>query len=256
MGACSSTTERDAGYLMENNYRYTRTLAEWTIPHHIRFIYASSAATYGDGQRGFSDRTDLHLLRPLNMYGYSKHIFDLHAKKAGLLDRIVGLKFSNVFGPNEYHKGDMVSVAFKAYHQIMETGEVKLYKSYQEDVMHGERMRDFVYVKDCTRMMWWLLTHSEVNGLFNLGTGRARSWNDLARALFDALELPPQIEYIDMPEAIRGSYQYFTQADGDRLQETGCPLDFRSLEESVRDYVVNNLQKPDPYLSPTFSDPE
>jgi ADP-L-glycero-D-manno-heptose 6-epimerase len=249
MGACSSTTETNAGYLMENNYRSTRILAEWAVFRGIRFVYASSAATYGDGKRGFSDKGDLRDLRPLNMYGYYKHLFDLYAERTGLLGSIVGLKFFNVFGPNEYHKGDMASVAFKAFKQVMETGRLRLYKSYRHGVAHGEQMRDFVYIKDCIRVMWWILTHREVTGLFNLGTGRPRSWNDLARALFAAMERPLQIEYIDMPEPLRGGYQYFTQADVDRLRETGCPLDFGSLEESVHDYVANYLQTENPYLS-------
>jgi len=249
MGACSSTTERNADYLMENNYRFTRILAEWAVSRNIRFLYASSAATYGDGEGGFSDEVDLCLLRPLNMYGYSKHLFDLHAERSGLLRKIVGLKFFNVFGPNEYHKGDMASVVFKAFHQIMETGRVKLFKSYREDYTDGEQMRDFVYVKDCVDAMWWLLNHDEVTGLFNLGSGLARSWNHLVRALFTAMGRPLQIDYIDMPEALHESYQYFTQADVDRLRKTGCPLDFRSLEESVRDYVVNYLQTGNHHLS-------
>jgi ADP-L-glycero-D-manno-heptose 6-epimerase len=249
MGACTSTTEQNASYLMENNYRFTRVLAEWSAARTIRFVYASSAATYGDGKRGFSEETDLFLLRPLNMYGYSKHLFDLYAERTGLLRTIVGLKFFNVFGPNEYHKGDMVSVVFKAFHQIMETGRVTLFKSYHEDYADGEQMRDFVYVKDCVDVMWWLLTHDQVNGLFNLGTGLARSWNDLARAIFTAMRRPPQIDYIDMPEALRESYQYFTRASMDRLMKTGCPLSFRSLEEAVRDYVVNHLEARERHLS-------
>jgi ADP-L-glycero-D-manno-heptose 6-epimerase len=249
MGACSSTTERDAGYLMENNYRYTRILAEWAVSKNIRFLYASSAATYGNGEGGFTDEGALRSLRPLNMYGYSKHLFDLHAERTGLLKKIVGLKFFNVFGPNEYHKGDMSSVAFNAFGQITETGRVELFRSYRDDVAHGEQKRDFVYVKDCVRVMWWVLTHREVTGIFNLGTGMARSWNDLAKALFAALGKPSQIEYIDMPETLRGSYQYFTQASMDGLRREGCPLEFMSLEESVRDYVKGYLQAGNPYLS-------
>lgn len=153
MGACSSTTERNADYLMENNYRFTRILAHWAVDRAIRFIYASSAATYGNGEAGFSDEKELGLLHPLNMYGYSKHLFDLHAERSGLLRKIVGLKFFNVFGPNEYHKGDMTSFVFKAFHQIMETGKVKLFKSHRGDYAHGEQMRDFVYVKDCVDVM-------------------------------------------------------------------------------------------------------
>ncbi len=249
MGACSSTTERDADYLMENNTRFTRILAEWAVARGVRFLYASSAATYGDGEDGFSDATDITLLKPLNMYGYSKHLFDLHARRNGLLDHIVGLKFFNVLGPNEYHKGDMVSVVFKAFHQVMSDGRVRLFQSHREDCGHGEQRRDFVYVKDCVEVMWWLLGHEEVNGLFNLGTGVARSWNDLARAVFHALRLPAKIDYIPMPESLRPKYQYFTQASVDRLRATGCPLAFRSLEDAVNDYVTNYLEPGGLHLS-------
>ncbi len=213
-----------------------------------RFIYASSAATYGDGRAGFSDETDLTRLTPRNAYGYSKQLFDLHAARNGLLRRIVGLKFFNVFGPGEGHKAEMASMVFKAYHQILRSGRVRLFKSHHADYNAGEQQRDFVYVKDCAEVMWWLLNHAEVNGLFNLGTGRARSWNDLARAVFSALQRPLRIEYIDMPEALREHYQYFTQADMQRLARTGCPLQFRSLEAAVRDYVAHLLQNTDmPY---------
>ena len=190
---------------------------------------------------GFSDEIDISGLLPLNMYGYSKHIFDLYAERSGLLGKIVGLKFFNVFGPNEYHKDDMTSVVFKAFHQIKETGQVKLFQSHLEEYANGEQMRDFVYIKDCVDVMWWLLIHGEVNGLFNLGTGKARSWNDLVGSLFAVLNRPPRIEYIPMPDALRDKYQYLTQADMNRLQRTGCPLRFRALEESVQDYVVHYL---------------
>ncbi len=248
MGACSSTTERNADYLMENNYRFSRTLTEWAVSRKVRFLYASSAATYGGGETGFSDAVDLSGLSPLNMYGYSKHLFDLYAERTGLLKKIVGLKFFNVFGPNEYHKGDMASVVFKAFHQIEETGHVQLFRSCREDYADGEQKRDFVYIKDCVDVMWWLLIHVEVNGLFNLGTGEARTWNDLARSLFAALNGPPLIGYIPMPDALRDKYQYLTQASMARLRRTGCPLKFHSLEESVRDYVVNHLLARQPFL--------
>lgn len=249
MGACSFTTERNADYLMENNYRFTRTLAHWAVDRGIRFIYASSASTYGHGEKGFYDEVDLHLLRPLNMYGYSKHLFDLHAERSGLLKKMVGLKFFNVFGPNEYHKGDMSSVVFKAFQQIMKSGRLGLFKSYRDDYADGEQMRDFVYVKDCVDVMWWLLTNSEVNGLFNLGTGLARSWNDLARAIFAAMRRQPQIYYIDMPEALRDGYQYFTRATMNRLKKAGCAVPFRTLEEAIQDYVANYLQNGSSRLS-------
>ncbi len=242
MGACSSTTETNADFLIENNYRFTRILAEWAVEKNIRFLYASSAATYGDGKKGFSDEADLNSLSPLNIYGYSKHLFDLYARRVGLLDKIAGLKFFNVFGPNEYHKGDMTSLVFKAFHQIKEKGSVNLFKSYRDEYADGQQMRDFIYVKDCVDVMWWLLMYSQANGLFNLGTGRARSWNDLVNAIFKAMGKEPVIRYIDMPANIRVNYQYFTRAEMGRLKNTGCPLHFRSLEEAVQDYVENHLQ--------------
>jgi ADP-L-glycero-D-manno-heptose 6-epimerase len=248
LGACSSTTERDADYLLENNYRYSRTLAEWCLARGVRFIYASSAATYGDGSRGYSDRDDITpRLRPLNQYGYSKQRFDLWALRTRALDAIAGLKFFNVFGPNEYHKGDMSSVVLKAYHQVRGGGSVKLFKSYRDDCPDGGQQRDFIYVKDCVDVLLWLI-ENRVGGLFNLGTGQARTWNDLAGAVFRALDREPHIEYIDMPEALRGRYQYFTQADMTRLRAAGYGAAFRSLEEAVHDYVTAHLDAATPYL--------
>lgn len=249
MGACSSTTERDADYLWQNNYACTRSLARWAINHGSRFIYASSAATYGDGSCGFSDdHGKIAFLRPINMYGYSKQVFDLWTLKNSLEDKIAGIKFFNVFGPNEYHKEDMTSVIFKAFHQIRETGKVKLFQSCKPEYEDGGQLRDFVYVKDCVNAIWWLLQHPEVNGIFNLGTGKARSWNDLIGAVFTALGLKPDIEYIAMPEGLRKQYQYFTEAKMDKLKAAGFAADFSSLEDSVRDYVVNYLQNADPHL--------
>ena len=248
MGACSSTTERDCNYLMENNFHYTSLLAQWAVEKGIRFLYASSAATYGDGSRGFSDEDETTLrLRPINMYGYSKQLFDLRVLREGMADRVAGIKFFNVFGPNEYHKGEMTSVVSKAFRQIRETGRVRLFKSYRPEYSDGGQMRDFVYVKDCIQAIWWLLNNREVNGIFNLGTGRARAWNDLIRAVFTAMNLPPAIDYIEMPEAIREQYQYFTEAKMDKLRAAGCPVLFGALEETVADYV-QFLSDPDPYL--------
>ena len=248
MGACSSTTERDCNYLMENNFHYTSLLAQWAVEKGVRFLYASSAATYGDGSRGFSDEDETTLrLRPINMYGYSKQLFDLRVLREGMADRVAGIKFFNVFGPNEYHKGEMTSVVFKAFRQIRETGRVRLFKSYRPEYSDGGQMRDFVYVKDCIQAIWWLLNNREVNGIFNLGTGRARAWNDLIRAVFTAMNLPPAIDYIEMPEAIREQYQYFTEAKMDKLRAAGCPVLFGALEETVADYV-QFLSDPDPYL--------
>jgi ADP-L-glycero-D-manno-heptose 6-epimerase len=249
MGACSSTTERDADYLWHNNYVYTNLLAEWALERGIRFIYASSAATYGDGTKGFSDNhKKINGLKPINMYGYSKQVFDLWALRQKLEGRMAGIKFFNVFGPNEYHKGDMSSVIFKAFHQIKETGKVNLFKSYKKEYEDGGQMRDFVYVKDCVNVMWWLLKNPKTNGIFNLGTGKARTWNDLIKAVFTAMKKKPNIEYIAMPEALRNQYQYFTQAEMKKLKTAGCPVKFSSLEDSVRNYVVNYLQKTDPHL--------
>ncbi|HET6461470.1 MAG TPA: ADP-glyceromanno-heptose 6-epimerase [Syntrophales bacterium] len=249
MGACSSTTERDADYLMDNNYHYTCRLAEWALPKNIRFVYASSAATYGDGSRGFSDDSSVTpTLRPMNMYGYSKQIFDLWVLRQQVENQVVGIKFFNVFGPNEYHKGDMRSVVHKAFEQISATGEVRLFRSHKPEYTDGGQMRDFVYVKDCVDVMWWLLEHPEVNGIFNLGTGKARTWNELAHALFSAMKMKPKIEYFDIPPEIGDQYQYLTEAKMDKLRATGCKVAFRPLEEAVQDYVVNYLQKPDWHL--------
>lgn len=249
LGACSATTELDADYLMENNFHYSVELANYAISKGIRFIYASSAATYGDGSLGFSD--DLKLiprLRPLNMYGYSKQLFDLWVLRNNLQDQVVGLKFFNVFGPNEYHKGDMRSMVCKGYEQIRKTGKIKLFKSYRHEYGPGEQRRDFIYLKDCLKVMYWLMEHGEVNGIFNLGTGQARSWNELARDLFQAMGQPVDIEYIEMDPALQKSYQYFTQAKMKRLQATMAPCAFSSLEDAVSDYVSYLSREDDPYL--------
>ena len=249
MGACSSTTERDAEYLLSNNYRYTCRLATWAMKQNVRFIYASSAATYGDGTLGFSDADDqTRTLQPINMYGYSKQLFDLWVLRQKAEHKIVGVKFFNVFGPQEYHKEDMTSVIYKAFQQIREQGKVRLFRSHRPDFGDGEQVRDFVYVKDCVNVLWWLLKNREVNGIFNLGTGRARTWKDLVTAVFAALDRSPEIEYIDMPPAVRDQYQYFTEARMDKLKHAGCPLPFGDLEDTVRDYVTGYLQKADPYL--------
>ena len=242
MGACSSTTERNASYMMENNYRYTRVLSEWALNKNIRFIYASSAATYGSLTGEFPDDDEtVKTLRPLNIYGYSKHLFDLWALRTGAANKMAGLKFFNVFGPNEYHKEDMRSVVEKAFHQIQETGKVKLFKSYLEGYADGEQKRDFVYVKDCTDIMWWLLENPDVNGIYNVGTGTARTWKDLVTAVFSAMGKETNIEYIDMPQELQGKYQYFTQAKMDKLRSAGYNAAPTSLEEAVADYVQNYL---------------
>ena len=242
LGACSATTETDAGYLMENNFGYTKALAQWALPRGVRFVYASSAATYGDGTRGMDDGTDhLETLRPLNAYGYSKHLFDLHARGNGWLDKIAGIKYFNVYGPNEGHKGEMRSLVAKAYEQILETGKVCLFRSHRPDYKDGEQVRDFVYVKDAVAMTIHIAENPSANGLFNIGTGTPRTWIDLATALFRALDREPVIEFIDMPEHIRNQYQYHTCADVGRLQATGWSAPATPLEEAVTDYVRNYL---------------
>jgi len=242
MGACSSTTEADADYLMENNFHYTCRVTEWAMKHGVRLIYASSAATYGDGSQGFDDDEGrIKDLRPINMYGYSKQLFDQWSLRHGIQKQVAGIKFFNVFGPNEYHKGDMSSVIYKACQQIRETGRVRLFKSHRPDYGDGEQKRDFVYVKDCVEVLWWLMEHREVNGIFNLGTSKSRSWNDLIAAVFAALGREKQIDYIPMPENLQAQYQYYTEAKMDKLQARGCPVAFQSLEDSVHDYVVNYL---------------
>jgi ADP-L-glycero-D-manno-heptose 6-epimerase len=242
LGACSATTETDAGYLMENNFEYTKRLAQWSLQRGIRFIYASSAATYGDGVNGMDDGIGhLETLRPLNAYGYSKHLFDLHAKRNGWLDRIAGIKYFNVFGPNEGHKGEMRSLVSKAYEQILETGKVRLFKSHRPDYRDGEQVRDFVYVKDAVAMTLHVADTHSANGLFNIGTGTPRTWIDLATALFLALDRKPKIEFIDMPDHIRNQYQYHTCADVGRLRASGWSTPSTTLEEAVSDYVRNYL---------------
>jgi ADP-L-glycero-D-manno-heptose 6-epimerase len=241
MGACSSTMETDARYLQENNTDYTERLARWCLAHNARFIYASSAATYGDGEQGYDDDVaTLDSLRPLNLYGKSKHDFDIIARDNGWLDKIAGFKFFNVFGPNEYHKGRMASVVLHALPQA-QAGEVKLFKSYKEGFEDGWQLRDFVYVKDVVAVMLHFFDNPQVNGLFNLGTGEARSFYDLAAAVFTALGKEPNISYIEMPEALRDKYQYYTCAEMRRLREAGYTAPFTSLEDAVREYVTEYL---------------
>ncbi|HEY8901508.1 MAG TPA: ADP-glyceromanno-heptose 6-epimerase [Chthoniobacterales bacterium] len=242
LGACSATTEKDGDYLIENNYRYTQRLAEWALANGARFVYASSAATYGDGAQGMDDRDpQLSRLRPLNLYGYSKHLFDLHAQRRGYLDDIVGIKYFNVYGPNEWHKGEMRSLVCKAYQQIVETGKIRLFKSYKPEYRDGEQMRDFVYVKDAVAMTLHLAESKKAGGLYNVGSGVARTWVDLGRAIFTALGREPNIEFIEMPESIREQYQYYTCADVSKVRDTGYDAETASLEDAVHDYVTNYL---------------
>ncbi len=249
MGACSSTTELDADFLMENNYRYTLYTCRHCLNHGARFINASSAATYGDGEYGFDDdEAGIEKLRPLNMYGYSKQLFDLWAKENELFDRIVSLKFFNVYGPNEFHKDDMRSVICKAYKQISETGQLKLFKSYRDEYAHGGQKRDFVYIKDVVNIMGWLLENPDVGGIYNVGTGTSRTWNDLGNAVFSAMDREPNIDYIEMPESIRDKYQYYTEAKMDKLIAAGCDVKLTSLEDGAADYVKNYLAQDNSYL--------
>ena len=243
LGACSSTTVTDAAYVMENNFGFTRSLCHWALETGARFIYASSAATYGDGSAGMDDKKEnLRAFRPLNLYGYSKHLFDLYAQAQRILPKIVGLKYFNVFGPNEYHKGDMRSLVCKAYDQIVATGKIRLFKSYKPEYADGAQMRDFVYVKDAVAMTLHLAESPGAAGLYNIGAGVARTWNDLATSLFSALNIQTSIEFIEMPQSIRNQYQYYTCADISKLRSTNYKAPTTPLEDAVRDYAVNYLK--------------
>jgi len=238
MGACSSTTLQDKQYFEENNYQYTRTLAQWALNHGVRFIYASSAATYGDGSAGYCDDDEtIRRCSPLNFYGESKQKFDRWVLDKGLIDQMAGLKFFNVFGPNEYHKGDMRSVVAKAYQRVAEEGEMSLFKSYNEQYNDGEQKRDFIYVKDAVDIVLFFVDNPDINGIFNVGTGEARTWNDLAESLFAATGRTSNIDYIEMPEVLKSRYQYFTQADMTKLRKAGYTEPFTRLEDAVGDYV-------------------
>ena len=241
MGACSSTTEKDATYLIGNNFEYTKTLALYSVSHNVRFLYASSAATYGDGEHGYvDDEEHIEELRPMNMYGYSKQMFDLWARRQGLLSKITGVKYTNVFGPNELHKAEMRSVVCRAYEQIRDTGKVGLFKSYRSEYADGEQKRDFIYVKDAVKMVMFLL-ENRCHGIYNIGSGRAESWNALATAVFNALGKTPDIRYIDMPDTLKGKYQYFTKADMTKFNALNTGRGAHPLEKTVADYVRNHL---------------
>ncbi len=242
LGACSSTTEMDIDFLNRNNFQFTQHLARYCLGRGIRFIYASSAATYGDGQQGYSDDVSrLATLKPLNPYGKSKQDFDVWAQQEGVLDRMVGLKYFNVFGPNEYHKEDMRSMVLKGYEQIRDTGKIRLFKSYHNEYGDGQQVRDFIYVQDAVAMTLFFQDHPEINGLFNVGSGQARCWNDLARAIFEAMNREPVIEYIEMPDSIRDQYQYHTCAEVGKIRDAGYDLPTLSLEDAVSDYVSHYL---------------
>jgi ADP-L-glycero-D-manno-heptose 6-epimerase len=240
LGACSSTTETDADFLLRNNYEYTKNLAAWSGANDVRFVYASSAATYGGLEDDLSDEADLRSLRPLNMYAYSKQLFDLFAHRTGLDRSICGIKYFNVFGPNEDHKGEMRSIVHKAFEQIRSSGSVRLFKSYRPEFRDGEQRRDFIYVKDAVEITLHL-AQAEANGIYNAGSGKAQTWLDLVRPIFHALELPERIDFIEMPEHLRGKYQYSTCARTDRLRATGYDRSPTPLNEAVADYVINYL---------------
>ncbi len=242
LGACSSTTEKNADYLADNNTAYTRELAEWCLAGNRRFIYASSASTYGAGECGYSDdEAVIPRLKPLNLYGQSKQDFDLIALDKGWFRQVVGLKFFNVFGPNEDHKGSMRSMIHQAYGQILQSGRIRLFKSYNPDYPDGGQLRDFVYVKDVVAEILFFYDNPDKNGIFNCGTGHARSWVDLGNAVFRAMGREPNIEFIDMPEQLRAHYQYFTEADMSKARSIGFTHRFLSLEDAVADYVKGHL---------------
>ncbi len=256
MGAISTTTERDVDLINRSNFRLTSELWDYCAKHQKQFIYASSAATYGDGEQGFEDRDDLEYLnglRPLNPYGWSKAVFDRKvardlAERRAHPPQYVGLKFFNVYGPNEYHKGGQKSVVAHIFPVVKAGEEVKLFKSYHPDYKDGEQLRDFVWVGDIVSVVLWMLEHRDVSGLFNVGHGAARSFHDLAKATWDAMGRPPKIGFKDMPEELRGKYQYYTKANLDKLRSVGYTAPMTSLEDGVRQYVQNFLNQPDPYL--------
>ncbi len=249
LGACSATTEQDLRYLLINNYEYTKYLCGISVANNIRFIYASSAATYGDGSMGYNDdEKKLGSLRPLNKYGYSKHLFDMWALRNGYLNSVVGLKYFNVYGPNEYHKEDMRSMVAKAFDQIKETGKVFLFKTDSDKYGDGEQKRDFIYVKDAVDMTLHFWQNKIYSGIYNVGTGEASSFNSLIKPVFKAMNLPENIEYFDMPEILKGKYQDFTQADMNKLRNTGYSKEITKVEDAVIDYVGNYMNTSDPHL--------
>jgi ADP-L-glycero-D-manno-heptose 6-epimerase len=261
LGACANTAESDADFLLQNNYEFSKKLAEWAVSNGIRFVYASSAATYGAGLLGMSDdEKQLHALRPFNMYGYSKHLFDLYVQRRGLLPYIYGMKYFNVFGPNEYHKGAMMSFVPRGVRQIFETGVLYLFKSYRADCSNGEQTRDFLYVKDAVKMTIFLagVPRTSVDamgkpchtgGIYNLGSGTASKWIDFAHTISEVMGLvSSHVEYIDMPEILKAQYQYHTLADIRKLRDLGYKEEITPLKEAVKDYVQNYLLPSPKYL--------
>jgi ADP-L-glycero-D-manno-heptose 6-epimerase len=250
IGAITDTSFPDMDELYARNVRCTRTLAQWALANEVRFVYASSASVYGDGELGFSDDDGVTPnLLPLNPYAFSKWLSDMETIREGWTDKVAGLRFFNVFGPNEYHKGRMASVIWHSTNQIRETGQIKLFQSHKEGYADGEQKRDFVYVKDVCAVVLWFLDHPEANGIYNVGAGQARTFKDLAKAIFQALGKSPEISFIPTPENIRNAYQYHTQADLTRLRAIGCDVPFTTLEDAVSDYVGEYLQnETNPYL--------
>jgi ADP-L-glycero-D-manno-heptose 6-epimerase len=253
LGAISETTATDGDLVIETNFRLSMRLLDWCTAHPTPFIYASSASTYGDGAQGFRDDASLaalRALRPMNLYGWSKHLFDMAvAERAAKGERLppqwAGLKFFNVFGPNEYHKGAMMSVLARRFDDIRAGRPVQLFKSYRDGIADGDQRRDFIYVDDVVRVMMWLMANPSVSGIFNVGTGKARSFKDMMLSAYNALGTAPNIQYVEMPEQIRGSYQYFTQSDGDRLRRAGYNGGFTALEDAVDSYVRGFLDRAD-----------
>jgi ADP-L-glycero-D-manno-heptose 6-epimerase len=255
LGAISTTTEKDADLILKNNFKFSLQLMEWCTDRDVPLIYASSAATYGDGTQGFEDTyepEDLAKFVPLNAYAWSKHVFDrriarLKKSNIKLPPQWVGLKFFNVYGPNEYHKGAQKSVVNHIFNTIQDKKPARLFKSYKPEYLDGGQLRDFVWVDDCINVMLWFFEHQNVSGIFNVGTGKARSFKDLAEALYKALNLAPQIEYIDMPDGLAEKYQYFTEASLTHLKAAGYDKPFLSLEEGIKTYVQDYLMVHDPY---------
>lgn len=246
MGACSSTLETDESYLTDNNFQYSVDLCEWSLTTGARFVYASSAATYGDGANGYvDDESATAILKPLNAYGRSKQMFDMWAIKSGVITKIAGLKYFNVYGPGEDHKQVMRSLVNKAYAQVKSEGCIRLFRSHRPDYRDGEQERDFVHVSDAVAETLFFFDHPEISGLFNCGSGRARTWLDLAGALFAAMGKPAKIEFMDIPENIRANYQYHTEADLTKLRRAGYTGSFLSVEEGVRRYVTEYLNQID-----------
>jgi len=242
LGACSDTTEADMDYLLENNVNFSIRLCQWALDHGIRFVYASSAAVYGDGGLGFSDSDELTpKLRPLNKYGFSKWMFDLWVLENGLAGQVAGLRYFNVFGPNEYHKEAMASVVFRSFPRAQQEGKIRLFDSHRPDVAHGEQARDFIYIEEANDMTLFVLDSPGVNGIFNVGTGRAHTFNELAAGLFAGLGKKPSIEYFPMPAELRQRYQYFTRADMSRMRKAGFPEQKDRFQEQVAAYVRDYL---------------